>query len=285
MPEKFAKPPLNINMNDVIGTHDIIWLVMDTLRYDVAQEAFEQGLLHTLKTYLPSTGWNMRHTPASFTFPAHQAFFAGFLPTPATPGSHTRLFAAKFTGSTSTAGNTFVYEEASVIEALATRGYHTACIGGVGFFNPQFALGRILPSFFQETYYSPATGTGSKHCVEEQVKIAQRILQSDLENKNRLLLFINIPAMHSPNRMYLPPDHPDSRHANSLAGHKAAFLYTDHALLPLFEALQNRANSGKPCFVMICSDHGTAYGENGYQGHRIAHNVVWNVPYTHFFIS
>jgi hypothetical protein len=31
--------------------------------------------------------------------------------------------------------------------------------------------------------------------------------------------------------------------------------------------------------VVACSDHGTAYGEDGYHGHRIAHETVWTVPY------
>jgi hypothetical protein len=36
---------------------------------------------------------------------------------------------------------------------------------------------------------------------------------------------------------------------------------------------------GRPCAAIICSDHGTAYGEGGHTGHRIAHEVVWTVPY------
>ena len=32
-------------------------------------------------------------------------------------------------------------------------------------------------------------------------------------------------------------------------------------------------------FIIICSDHGTLYGEDGYVGHRIAHPIVTTVPY------
>ena len=31
--------------------------------------------------------------------------------------------------------------------------------------------------------------------------------------------------------------------------------------------------------IIVCSDHGTLYGEDGYVGHRIAHPIVTNVPY------
>ena len=39
-----------------------------------------------------------------------------------------------------------------------------------------------------------------------------------------------------------------------------------------------------PWLVVICSDHGTAYGEDGYTGHRLAHPVVWDVPYAEFVL-
>lgn len=41
----------------------------------------------------------------------------------------------------------------------------------------------------------------------------------------------------------------------------------------------------RPCFVIVCSDHGTAYGEAGHTGHRIGHEVVWTVPYGEFVLS
>ncbi len=35
-------------------------------------------------------------------------------------------------------------------------------------------------------------------------------------------------------------------------------------------------------FIILSSDHGTAYGEDGYEGHRLSHEVVWNVPFAAF---
>jgi hypothetical protein len=54
----------------------------------------------------------------------------------------------------------------------------------------------------------------------------------------------------------------------------------DRQLPPLFAALQRRA----PVLAIVCSDHGTAYGEDGYHGHRLAHPVVWTVPYAEFLL-
>src|SRR5687768_13931282 len=123
-----------LNAAKLIGTHDVLLLTLDTLRYDVADEALAAGRTPNLQRVLPGGVWEERHTPATFTYAAHQAFFAGFLPTPIAPGRHERLFAAKFAGSETTGGRTAVFDAPDVVSGLAAVGYHTICIGGVGFF-------------------------------------------------------------------------------------------------------------------------------------------------------
>ena len=46
------------------------------------------------------------------------------------------------------APTTCVLDGASIVEGLAARGYHTLCVGGVGFFNRKNPLGLVLPSLF-----------------------------------------------------------------------------------------------------------------------------------------
>lgn len=261
------------DMNQVVGSHDIVFITLDTLRYDVAQAEFEQGRLPVLQRLLPATGWDKRHTPGSFTYAAHHAFFAGFLPTPVAPGRHDRLFATAFAGSQSTSRHTFVCEQADIVGGLAARGYHTVCIGGVGFFNRQTALSRVLPDLFDESHWSPAMGVGARHSTERQVALACRRLD---EVPGRVMLFINVSAIHRPNRCHLPGATEDS-----LASHAAALRHVDGALEPLWAACRRRA----PTFVVLCSDHGSAYGDDGHQGHRLAHECIWTVPYAHFFLE
>ncbi|MDI5940063.1 sulfatase-like hydrolase/transferase, partial [Micromonospora sp. DH15] len=67
--------------------------------------------------------------------------------------------------------------------------------------------------------------------------------------------------------------------ADDLASHAAALEYVDSRLGRLFALLTGR---GRPVFTIVCSDHGTAYGEDGHTGHRVGHDVVWTVPYAHF---
>jgi hypothetical protein len=139
-----------INARELVGTHDILFMTLDTLRYDVACDALAQGRTLHLAAVLPRNQWEERHTPGSFTYAAHHAFFAGFLPTPVTAGPHPRLFAARFAGSETITDATCVFEAPDIVSGLAQCGYHTVCIGGVGFFNKQTPLvhSGLNPSAF-----------------------------------------------------------------------------------------------------------------------------------------
>ena len=260
-------------MKSLIGSTDLLFITLDTLRYDAAQHAWETGQLTTFAPYLSTAGWEKRHTPASFTYAAHQAFFAGFLPTPTTPGPHPRRFAAKFAGSVSTTDETFLFDEATLPEALSARGYHTICIGGTGFFSQQSELARVLPGFFKEAHWRTELGVTCRTSTEHQVEQALRSL--DAVANQRAFLFVNISAIHQPNWFHGATDGPDT-----LATHTAALVAVDRALKPLLDRMKRRA----PTFAIICSDHGTAYGEGGHTGHRLGHEVVWNVPYTEFML-
>ena len=264
-----------MDMNTVVGSHDLLLLTLDTLRYDVAEELAAKGRTPHLTALLPGGRWEKRHSPASFTYAAHHAFFAGFLPTPATPGLHPRRFAMRFEGSETTTPGTCVLDAPDLVTGLAARGYHTICIGGVGFFNKRNPLGSVLPGLFAESHWSPELGVREPRSTEYQVALAVRRLDA-IPHTQRVFLFINVSALHQPNRHYLPGATEDSR-----ASHAAALEYVDGQLPPLFAALRRRG----PAFCIACSDHGTAYGEDGYSGHRLGHPVVWTVPYADFTLT
>ncbi|HZR99308.1 MAG TPA: metalloenzyme domain-containing protein, partial [Chloroflexota bacterium] len=99
-----------LDANALIGTHDVLLVTLDTLRYDVAQACLHAGATPHLAALLPGGRWEARHAPASFTYAAHHAFFAGFLPTPLAPGKHPRLFAVRFPGSETTGPHTCVLD-------------------------------------------------------------------------------------------------------------------------------------------------------------------------------
>ncbi|WP_276375530.1 STM4013/SEN3800 family hydrolase [Corallococcus exercitus] len=180
----------------------------------------------------------------------------------------------RFEGSETTGPGTCVLDAPDLVTGLAGRGYHTVCIGGTGFFNQKNPLGRVLPGLFSEAHWAPELGVTDPRSTENQASLAVKILGA-LPREQRVFLFINVSALHQPNRHYVPGATEDSK-----ATQAAALAYVDGQLGPLFQALRRRG----PAFCIVCSDHGTAYGEDGYTGHRLGHPVVWTVPYGEFVL-
>lgn len=263
-------------MKELIGSHDLLFVTLDTLRYDVAAELAAAGRTPNLVRALPGGVWEKRHSPASFTYAAHQAFFAGFLPTPADGSPYSRLYAAAGSEGANIDEHTWVFDAPDVVTALASAGYHTVCIGGVGLFNSRSPLGGVLPGLFAEAHWEREFGVSAPGCFEAQLERIATILPTVPEGKP-LFLFVNVAAMHQPNRHYLPGAERDCRES-----HAAALEYVDRHMGRLFALMTSR---GRPCLTVICADHGTAYGEDGHSGHRLGHEVVWTVPYAQFVLT
>lgn len=264
-----------LDMNEVVGTMDLLLVTLDTLRYDVARDLAAAGRTPNLAALLPGGAWEERHSPGTFTYAAHHAFFAGFLPTPVRAARSPRLFAlAGGRTSETVARGTCVLEGADLPGGLAARGYHTACVGGVGFFDKTNPLGRVLPGLFAESHWSPRTGVRDPRSLEHQIAVVEGIA-GRLPRERRLFLFVNVAAIHTPNACYLP-----GATRESLATHAAALEYVDRHVPALLAPLRRRG----PVFCIFCSDHGEAYGEDGFRGHRLAHPSVTTVPYAHFVV-
>lgn len=264
-----------IDARRLIGSHHVLLMTLDTLRYDVAVNALSEGRTPVLQSLLPRQRWELRHTPGNFTWAAHHAFFAGFLPTPASPGPHPRLFAATFHGSETTVDSTYVFDGPDLITALSSDGYHTVCVGGVGFFNKLTPLGCVLPGLFAESHWSPELGVTSINSMEQQVGVAVEAIERRPRDQ-KLMLFVNVSALHQPNCHYVPGATEDSPVTQA-----AALEYVDRCLPPLLDSMRQAGS----WLCIICSDHGTAYGEAGHTGHRFGHEVVWNVPYAEFVLT
>jgi hypothetical protein len=259
------------DMNAIVGSHDIFFVVLDALRFDVAEAEMRAGRTPNFAKVAPQ-GWEKRHTPGSFTYAALHSFFAGFLPTPAEPGRsrNERLFAVRFAGSETIGPRTKVFESENIVSGLRGEGYRTICIGGVGFFNEQTALSRVFPNMFCEAHWKTSFGVTDPHSTERQFsRGADRLAEASREQP--VFLFVNVSAIHQPNYFYARQSGPDD-----LESHAAALRYVDAQLPLLFNGFAPR---NRPLFAIICSDHGTAYGDEGHAGHRLAHPCVWNVPY------
>jgi membrane-anchored protein YejM (alkaline phosphatase superfamily) len=269
---------------DLVGTHDLIWITLDSLRFDVAQRAHEQGETPNLSSLI-TRGWECRHSAGTFTLPAHVAMFSGFLPTPKDRPKSGSIAAPRIPGIDSLSAGTFVFDEAGIPQALAARGYRTVCVGGVSFFANATPVSKVLPSYFQETFWSPRFGPGRRDSIDAQWKVAKQVLE---ETETPLMLFLNVATTHHPTAIYLESDNDSNKSTaksrESVESQAASLRFADRELAPLCELLLKRRLE-RPAVLIVCADHGDAFGEDGLWGHRLSHPTVLNVPYAHVVLD
>ena len=66
-----------VDMNEIVGKCHFLFVCLDSLRYDAAIEEQERGGTPVLNRY---GKWRKCQASGNFTYPSHQAMFAGFLP-------------------------------------------------------------------------------------------------------------------------------------------------------------------------------------------------------------
>lgn len=270
------KAKMSVNMNEIVGKNDILFICLDTLRYDIAKKEQDLGNTPNINKY---SKWIKCHSPGNYTFPSHMAMFIGNLPSKAEPMplyERERLFVAKENSSMGKLHPySFVFEGESFINGLENIGYDTICVGGVGFFNKRTPINNILPSFFKESYWNTRFACHIKESFENQIKFIDKMLSSKPKEK-RVFLYVNVDSIHYPNSFYLEGEKTDS-----VKTHSAALRYVDEHIGKLFDIFAQRGKT----FCILCSDHGTCYGEDGYNFHCHSHEIVYTVPYMHFFIE
>ena len=222
-----AKEAPSFDMNEVAGKKDILFICLDTLRYDAAKEEEEKGNTPVLNQYGP---WQKCQAPGNFTYPSHHAMFAGFLPCPWEARSiadRSMLFFPKNIGmGRMTPPGAFAFEGATIMEGLERIGYDTWCVGGVAFFDKRTELGSVFPGYFKHSFWKPGFGCQVPDSAKNQVDFIQKKLQ-EADREKRIFLYVNIDAIHYPNWFYLGEN--ASRH-DTIESHKAALRCADTQL-------------------------------------------------------
>ncbi len=261
-----------VDMNQVVGASDILFICLDTLRYDVAVQEEAAGRTPVLNQYGP---WQKCQAPGNFTYPSHHAMFAGFLPCrydAKNVADRELLFFPQSIGlGKKPPEGAYGFSGSTIMEGLAKEGYETWCVGGVAFFDKRSDIGRVFPGYFQKSWWNPSFGCPVKDSTKNQVDF---ILKKLSDAEKRIFLYLNVDAIHYPNYFYL-----EGASNDSVSSHAAALRYVDGELGRLFEGWKAERGGA---FVICCSDHGTCYGEDGCQFHGINHPVVNTIPYKHF---
>lgn len=257
-----------INTAEVIESDtNILFVTLDSLRYDVARATTHAGQTPHLAKLLPGGQWEERRTPGTFTLPAHMAFFSGFLPKLPQPVQPPRMWECRPPAFKAVDPGTFVFDAPSLLAGLVQHGYRTVCVGGVTYFSRETPLGSVLPDLFDEDHWRPEFCSpepdSTRHQVDEALGLACKY------EDRRLFLFINVSATHVPHGHYL------GQSEDTWASQAAALAYADEHLGRLVAGL----TSTKRWLIIICADHGDAFGEDGYHGRGIAHPTVMNVPF------
>jgi hypothetical protein len=110
--------------------------------------------------------------------------------------------------------------------------------------------------------------------TENQIRLAIECIQRRGQ-KDRLFTFLNVSALHQPNCIF------SKKGEDSIETQIDALAYVDQHITKLITFMEQRA----PLICVICSDHGTAYGEDGCYGHRLNHPVVLDVPFAQFVLE
>ncbi|MEU0281644.1 STM4013/SEN3800 family hydrolase [Streptomyces sp. NPDC006195] len=257
-----------INAAEVINSGtSILFITLDSLRYDVARATLHAGQTPNIAKILPGARWEERRTPGTFTLPAHIAFFSGFLPKLPQPLQLPRLWECRPPTFKTVAPGTFIFDAPNLLTGLAQHDYRTVCIGGVTYFSRETPLGCVLPDMFHEDYWRPEFCSPEPDSTRHQVD--QALAVAEWYSNRPLFLFVNVSATHVPHGHYTG----DS--SDSWQSQAAALAYADEHLGRLVDGL----TSTKRWLIIMCADHGDAFGEDGYQGRGIAHPTVLNVPF------
>ena len=208
----------DIDMNEIVGTHDILMLCFDTLRYDVSVAEEASGGTPVLNSC--GNGWEKRHAPGNFTYPSHFAIFAGFLPSPAEPHMlrNRKWLFFPFqagTGRIPPEGS-YAFKEATFVQSLAQVGYETICIGGVNFFSKRNDIGRVFPGYFNKSYWLPTFGCTDKNSAANQVDFAVDKLEKYPADR-KVFMYINFSAIHYPNCHYVEGKKKDDKESHAAA--------------------------------------------------------------------
>ena len=265
-----------VDMMQVVGKCDILFVCLDTLRYDAAIEEEKSGGTPVLNRY---GAWEKRQAPGNFTYPSHHAIFSGFLPLREEAKSlaeQEMLFFPKSMGlGNKVPKGAYGFDTSNLVQGLHNDGYDTWCVGGVGFFDKRSDMGKVFPSFFEKSYWNPSFSCPVKDSTKNQVDFIINRLDKK-EDDRKIFLYLNVCSIHYPNHFYVENEKNDS-----ILTHRAALRYADGELGRFFDYWKSKRGE---TFVVCFSDHGTCYGEDGYIFHGVNHPVVNTVPYKHFFL-
>jgi membrane-anchored protein YejM (alkaline phosphatase superfamily) len=271
-------------------TDDFLLVTWDSCRYDAYVEAYTP----VLDRFGPARrAWAM----GTYTLPSHVAMFYGFLPhafvaEPLYNRYRQQLFRISHRHLDMMPLVTFPTGEGNIVAGLQNLGYFTVGVAAMDWFRDAAELRAGFREF-------RVTGTGARR---QNAVLSELIARQPA--RRPCFAFVNYGETHSPFRhegMDAPDEEVDTRfslsrllnqpglQSESWTFDRAAYTrqvacasYLDARTGELIELFRRR---GRPTTVVVCSDHGECFGENGLYGHAFYHERVMEVPLLIFRID
>ena len=262
---------------------DFLLVTWDSCRYD-AYLAAKTPVLDRHADVVRS--WAM----ATYTLPAHQAMFSGFLPHAFEPlpfynRYQQQLWRISHRNVHTKPLATFPERTENVVAGFRRRGYFTVGVAALDW----FARPSVLQNGFERL---TVTGTAARR--QNQILIEQIAKKAA---RRPCFAFANYGETHSPFRFErMTPAEETSGENFSLARlfNQSGPLHDDHPFdevsfrkqvacaeyldARMGELIEFFGNRGAPTTVVVCADHGECFGEQGLYGHAFYHEKVMEVP-------
>jgi hypothetical protein len=257
-------------------THrDVLFVTLDSCRYDT----FAAASAPNLRAIGPL---HRAYSPSHFTYGAHAAFFMGF--TPGDPSRREPYVNPKYAkifrmGGGGHAGAAPAYADLagrSIVDGFARLGYATIGSGAVGWFDPSSDTGRVLGADFARFHYG---GGGAALRAQREWLLAE--VAAARAAGRAVFAFANFAETHVPyTHAGAPwsaewnPCQPFGERNDAVEARRrqlACVEWIDRETAPLLDAFADAA-------IVVCSDHGDCWGEDGLWEHGIHHPKTLEVP-------
>lgn len=264
---------ISLNAGRRVSSESVLFVTLDSCRYDTMLSA-DVPALKAVGPLRPA------QAPSYFTYGSHSSMFVGFTPTatsdptPLLNPKFAKLFKLRAAGFAGKGCEAFLLDGETVMSGFAAQGYATLGTGAVGWFDPDTPTGRHLTAPFERFFYAPGLGASRR-----QLDWIDAAL--DVERHRPVFLFANFGETHvpywHPGADWDPADNPCQpfqivdRRADCAARQRQCLEYLDRALGPLLRRFEGAT-------ILLCADHGDAWGEDGVWEHGVPHPTVLTVP-------
>jgi hypothetical protein len=257
----------------MLDPRSFLFITLDSCRYDTFAAASAPNLKSIGKLYRADA-------PGNFTYASHAAMFVGFTPgaaeraEPYANPKYGKIFKMRGGGFTGKTRPFVVLSGRNIVDGLKQKGFSTIGTGAVSWFNHNTPTGRSLTSDFEAFFYP-----GSTHALTRQLAWIEDRL-AEVGNRP-VFVFLNVGETHVP---YYHEGASWSSNWNPCVpfakGNDASecrrrqlqcLEWVDERLTTLLDRFRG-AN------VLVCADHGDAWGEDGLWEHGFHHQAVIDVP-------